>query len=528
MNRYPRVFLAFLLLMPAGLLADPPGVFALVGGRVHTVGSAPIENGTVIIRDGLIERVGAGIAVPADAVVIEVEGLNVYPGLFDAQTTLGLQTSTRRGGDGADTSSQSSTEPTARNRASQQLRLSAETLDGKRSTGVTTVLIAPTAGNFNGQSVILNLGDGELSTLILKDPASAQISFNTKSWGTFPDSLMGAIYLARQTLLDAQWLATAKGIYERDPRGRKRPEATADLEALAPVLRREIPVVFMAHDQVRMLRAADIGKEFGLRWVVSGALEAWEHADLLKERDATVLFSVDFPKKPSINVEDQSLAQIRDRVLSPTGASELARRNVPFALVSGPSLSSGGFIDGIRKVINAGLSEDDALRAVTLAPARIFGVDRQIGTLEAGKIANVFVTEGKFWEKDAEVRQLFIDGRQIRLTPESVDEESDESAPGEGSWDLTIRTPDGEISMHVALTITSGRIGGSFSGDRGSGQIRDGSIDGNRLSFTLSAQTVPGGETSDWRFSGTVEGNSIEGEVSNSLGTFQFTGRKPE
>ncbi|HVR44456.1 MAG TPA: amidohydrolase family protein [Thermoanaerobaculia bacterium] len=517
-----------LILLPSSLAAEPPGVWALVGGRVHPVASPPIENGTVVIRDGLIEAVGARVAIPPDAVVVEVEGLNVYPGLFDAHTTFGLPRRERSGGAARESREEpAAAEPTASTEAARLVTLTADALDARRATGVTTVLTVPREGNFNGQSAILNLGEGEIGALILRAPASTHVSFNTKTWGRFPDSLMGAIYHARQTLLDAQWLVRAREIYDRDPRGRRRPEASPDLDALAPALRREIPVVFSASDQVRIRRAADIGREMGLRWIVSGATEAWELGDLLAAAKAPVLFSVEFPRKPGIAPEDQSLREIRDRVLAPTGPAELARRNVEFALVSGPSLPPRGFIDGVRRSIENGLDEQAALRAVTLTPARIFGLDRQIGSLEPGRIANVLVTEKKFWEKDAKVRHLFIDGLEMRLPAEKEDE-AEASAPAEGTWDLTIRMPEGEVFMQVVLSTAGDQVTGSYSGDRGSGSIREGSVEGERVSFSIAAPTAPGGETSDWRFSGTVEGNSIDGEVVTSLGTFAFTGRKPE
>lgn len=525
MRQLVRPAVALLVLFfPSLTLAEPPGIYALTGGRIHPVSSPVIENGTVIIRDGLIEAVGASVDVPADAMVIELEGLNVYPGLFDAQTTFAIPAAASP----AAATSPSPADPTASTEALKLLRITPELLDAKRATGVTTILVAPREGNFNGLSAILNLGDGSPESLVLRAPASTQIAFNTKSWGNFPDSLMGAIYHARQTLLDAKWLIEADAIYARDPRGRRRPERSADLEALAPALRREIPVVFLADDQVRIRRAADIAKELDVRWVVSGATEAWEMADFLASSGAPVLVSVNYPRKPGINADDQSLRQIRDRVLSPTGAAELARRNATFALVSGADLSPGGFIDGIRKTIRAGLAEDAALRAVTLTPARIFGVDRQIGSLERGKIANVLVTEKKFWENGARVRHLFVDGRAIRLPKEKAPAEDDASEPASGTWSLTLRMPDGEVFLQVVLAVEGDRLTGSFSGGPGSGSIQEGSVQGSSVSFSITAEASPGAETSDWRFSGTIEGSSMSGQVTNSLGTFEFSGRKSE
>lgn len=516
LSRLLRATLLAVLALP--LFAQHRGVWALTGGTVHPVASPAVEGATVVLRDGLIEAVGAGIPIPADATTIDVTGLHVYPALFDAHTALGLPAATGQG----------AVEPTAASSAAQLLNLTEEARNARRAIGVAVVLAAPRGGTFNGQSVILSLGDGDAASQILKAPASMHYAYATKSWGNFPDSLMGAVHHLRQTLIDAKWLAEARAVYERDPRGKQRPVATPALEALAPVLRREIPLVISADSELLMERSATLAREAGVRWVVSGAAEAWESADLLARAGAPVLFAVDYPKKPEVNPEDQSLAAIRDRVNAPKGPAELAKRKVTFALVSGPALEAGGFVPGIRKAIEQGLGEEDALRAVTLTPAAIFGIDRQIGSLERGKIANVLVTEKKFWEKDAKVRRLFIDGREVRLPKEAPPAEGAAASPVAGSWNLTIRTPEGEIALQLTLSVSGGTVSGTYSGDRGSGSIREGSVEGSSVRFSLTAQTAPGGETSDWNFSGTVTEGTMTGEVSTTIGTFPFTGRKPE
>lgn len=522
LSRWLRVAAAatfFVFTSQAELSAEPPHVYALVGGTVHPVSSPPLPNGTVVVRNGLIEAVGAGIRVPADAVLVDTTGAQVYPALFNAQSAVGIPADPKEGSSGGK-------DPGAASLAAARLSLAPDTLDSWRGAGVGTLLSAQKGGNFQGGSVIFNLGDGPLDQLVLRSPGSIQFSFATRSWGTYPDSLMGAIHLARQSMLDAAWLVEARGNYEREPRGKRRPESNPDLEALAGVLRREIPLVFLADDEVRIRAAAEIGGQHKVRWIVSGASEAWELADFLEETGGAVLVSVDFPRPPTIAPEDQPLRAVRKRVLAPTGPAELAKREVPFALVSGANLGAKEYIAGIRRAIEEGLAEDAVLRAVTLAPAQMFGLERQIGSIESGKIANLIVTEGKFWERDAKVRNLFVDGRQMRIVAPPDSEKSPLSA--EGSWDLSVRLPEGEVALRLELTQQGERVSGSFSGDRGSGSIGEGTVEGNRIRFSLAAQASPSGEMSEWRFEGTITGNSMEGSVTSSLGTFDFSGRRPE
>src|SRR5688500_9439990 len=155
---------------------------------------------------------------------------------------------------------------------------------------------------------------------------------------------MVVISFVRQTLLDAQQNELATGIYARNPAGKERPVPTPDLEALRPALRRELPVVFVANDELMIRRAAEIAREFNLRWIVSGARQSYRMGDWFKQTGTPVLLSVDFPKPPAVRREDQPMRIIRDRVLGPTAAVELEKRGVRYALVSGSAASPATFI----------------------------------------------------------------------------------------------------------------------------------------------------------------------------------------
>src|ERR1051325_4858387 len=412
LRRFVAVFL-FLFTAPA-LFADAPGVYAIVGGTVHPVSGPAIENGVVIIRDGLIETVGKNdIALPRDATPIDAKGAHIYPGLIDAQTSLGFAAPAPRrgfgGGGGARRSTEETPEPSADTLAIRNAKISDDDADARRATGVTTIITAPAAGIFNGQSVALNLGGGPIESRVIKSPAAMQLSFNPRPAWTFPDSLMGVIAYIRQTLMDAQQHTAARAVYDRNPTGLRRPDDNPSLEALQPVLSRTMPVVFVADSEEMIRRAQRIAAEFNLNYILSGAREAYRIAPELK--NVPVLVSVKWPTAPADkdDREDQPLRVIRFRQLAPTSPSALAKAGATFALVSGAG-KTGDFLPGIRKAIKNGLSEDDALRATTLAPARIFGFDRQLGTLDRGKIANVVVCDKPIFDEKAKVTPVLRAG----------------------------------------------------------------------------------------------------------------------
>ena len=523
-------FLTFVAVvaLAAPLLADAPGVFAITGGTVHPVSGPEIANGVVVIRGGLIEAVGANVAVPSDAAVIDAKGKHVYPGLIDAQTSLGFPSATpaarRRGaGPRPQTATEQLPETSPAFLAMREGKLSDDDVQAKRGTGVTTILTVPAFGIFNGQSVVVDLGEGTMESRVIRNGATQQISFLPRPAWTFPDSLMGVIADIRQTMLDAQQYAAAHAIYEKNPTGFKRPDESPSSAALAPVLRRDVPVVFVADSDLMMRRAIALAKEFNIRYVLSGARQAYKMPAELK--DVPLLVSVKWPAPPATKEDrdEQPLRVIRDRQLAPTTPAVLQKSGVLFALVSGPG-KTADFIPGIRKAIDNGLSPDDALRAVTISPARILGVDRQLGSLDRGKIANVIVTDKPIFAKEAKVTRVYIDGREAKLPSEDQKGKRGAASSLEGAWSLIVKSSEGDVNFNVTFHVDGGSVTGSFSGDRGSGDIRSGSFEGTTVEFTITARAKAEGD--DWLFHGTLSGTTLQGTVSTTLGTFPFSGSK--
>jgi amidohydrolase family protein len=528
-----RRFVAFLvLLFPLALWADAPGVYAIAGGIVHPASGPEIPNGVVIIRNGLIEAVGATVAIPRDATIVDVHGAHVYPGLIDAQTSIGFASAAprRRGGGGGGGAGGGGgdrpAEPTPDSIAARNVSIGDDDAEARRAIGVTSIVTAPSNGIFNGQSVILNLGTGSVGSRVIKSPASMQISFNPRPTWTYPDSLMGVIAFLRQNFMDAQRLTAASEVYARSPAGLQRPESDPALEALQLALRRDVPVVFIADSVTMMHRAQVLAKDYNLRYILSGARQAYALADELKS--VPVLVSVKWPVAPTDkdDREDQPLRVIRQRQLAPTTPAALVKSGVSFALVSGAG-KTGDFLPGIRKAIENGLSADDALRATTIQPARIFGVDRQLGSLEKGKIANVVVSDKPIFDKDAKVKHVFVDGREIRLPADDKKPAEGAAAPIDGTWAITVRAPQGNVAIQATLRAEDGKITGTYAGDRGAGDIRGGSLDGNGFQFTISV-AQGSAEASDWVFDGTLDGKTMTGNVTTTLGKFEFSGSKSE
>ncbi len=385
---------------------------AIRGGTVVTVSGATIQKGTVVIRGGLITAVGADVAIPADARIVDATGMTVYPGLFDSYTAVGISAPTQAAGgtqrpggtpgtpavaappaapQAAPATQSSPSGQSPELMAADQLRIAADTFDAQRSAGITTALTASRDGIFQGQSALINLGSGEPEKLIIKSPVGLNVQLSSGrggggGGGGYPGSLMGVFSFVRQSLLDAQHYRDSWARYEQNKRGVERPQTDKSLAALQPVIAGQLPVVLQANTAREIRRVIGLAEEFKLSYLIAGGQESYEVADLLKQKNAKVLLSLNYPQRPT-NVEDpesESLRTLKERAEAPKAALALHKAGVKFAFQSGYMPRPQDLLLNAAKAIEAGLPKDEALKALTLYPAQIFGVAEQLGTIETG------------------------------------------------------------------------------------------------------------------------------------------------
>jgi hypothetical protein len=426
--------LALLFLASGALLADAPTVIAIHNARVIPVSGPAIARGTVIMRNGLIEAVGADIAVPADAWVIEGDGLTVYPGLIDALSTFGIPdaapATANGGGRGGFPAQQQPAAPvataTAANlpargpedrpyttswvRAADLVRPTDRRVESARAEGFTTAVAFPPRGIFAGQGAIVNLAGEKAGDMVVTDAVGQYVTFTTSGGfgGGFPNSLMGVMAYIRQVYLDAEHYRLAKQFYTAHPRGTQRPEYDRALEGVLESPRVLLPATRRI-DVDRLLRLAD---ELRLKALLYGLPEGYRSADLLKKANAAALVSLRWPEKARDSDPDEPdvlrVLEVHDQ--APSTPAVLAKNGVKFALYSGGIDRRADLFRAVRRAIDAGLSAEDALRAMTLSPAEIYGVSDRLGSIEKGKIANLVITKGDLFQDRTEVKYVFVDG----------------------------------------------------------------------------------------------------------------------
>ena len=519
-------------------------VYAITNARIVTVSGPVIERGTVVVRDGLIAQVGAGVTAPPDARPIDGTGLTVYPGLIDASTSLAIPRPTPApgppGGGGGLAGLFGQTAPSAVSPNSTQLpglqpeivasdiiRPGGAEVEAARNVGITTAQTAPRGNIFLGQSAVINLAGDTPQAMIVRSPVALYVGLNPIGQAQYPGSLMGVFSSVRQMLLDARRFREANEIYERNPKGLRRPEQDKSLAALLPVLARQVPVVMQA-DRVREIeRALDLAQEFNLQLVINGGMEADRVAARLKAANVPVLLSLNFPRRAaaaSAEADPEPLRILRERVEAPKTAGRLAAAGVRFAFQSGGMASMNDFLANAARAVEAGLARDEAVRALTLRSAEILGVAPQLGSVEVGKIANLTVTRGDLFDRNRRLAHLFIDGRQIELRPAAAP-----AGPGQGAagtWALNVTLGGSgnerqELSATLTLQQQGERLTGSLQGQLGTGSIAAGTVTGSDVNFTVPITLpAPASQTTDAIFTGTITGGEMRGTV-------QVVGRGP-
>jgi imidazolonepropionase-like amidohydrolase len=407
---------------------NEPSVYAITGAKIYTLAGAPIENGTVLIRDGKIAAAGANLSVPADAKVIDAKGLEVYPGFFDPVTQTGLtEISAVRATN--DISELGDFNPdivamTAVNPESAHIGVT-------RASGITEVLVTPGVRGFDtgggaptiaGQASLLTLAGWTNEQMTLRASAAMVINwpsiesrnydyetgrFSERSYSEVKAEYDKKVYALGDLLERARHYAQAveKGSLQNFERDLK-------LEALIPVVEGKLPVLVVAQSARDIRNSVEFCGKQNLKMILAGGVEAWRVKDLLKQKNIPVILG------PTMSVPNEEEYPYDKPMTQP---SELAAAGIPIAFASFDTSFSRRLSQQAGNAVAYGLPHEEALRAIMLNAAKMLGVDDQLGTIETGKLANIIVTDGDPLEIRTQVRYLFIKGRLTNLENRNSD-----------------------------------------------------------------------------------------------------------
>lgn len=372
---------------------------AITGGTVLPVSGPRIESGTVLIRDGRIEAVGANVAIPPDATRIDATGKWITPGLIHAATNAGLGVRGLQGfGERA-----LAGEVAAAFNVRDAIDPHALDLGVARTGGITTGVLGPSGPFVNGHAVVADLAGETVAEMIVRSPGALVINLTAAARGAGGGSRAGATARLRLLFQDARTLANRRADWNRAQMQALSAPAV-QLEALLPALAGDVLVVFQANRDIDILNALALAEEFSLRAMIHGGAEAWKVAPRLAAAGVAVALTPD----ASIPSFDGLGARLDNATL-------LRQAGVAVIIAQNDSGGERNLRYGAGNAVRNGMSWDEALQAVTLVPARVYGIADSHGSLEPSKVANLVIWSGDPFEFASVAERMFIRGREVSL-----------------------------------------------------------------------------------------------------------------
>lgn len=477
-----------------------PGWHAITGATVVTSPGSELENATLVVRHGVIVSIEAGAEAPAGARVWDARGLRIYPGLIEPFVEVSVPAP-----DTGAPGSHWNASVAAQRRALDGAGLSASDRQRLRSMGFVVAHLAPNDGLLRGQTAVVALGESQT----VSDPTARVIhgslwhaaSLRRGNLGEgYPSSKMGAIALVRQTLADAQWWPEAVRAHEQRPDRVGRPAPNDAVATLAD----SRGLLFIVDDELDLLRTARLAGEFGRDAVFVGNGTELRRLDAIASLGRPLITSVSLPMKPRVeSISDQNAVSLRDLMFweqAPTNLRRLREAGVATAITSSRLRRGENFYDNLRSAIRHGLSEDDALAMLTLAPAAMLGIDSRYGTLEPGKQASFVVVEGSLFDSSSKIRSVWTDGQRHEINADPQTTLNGEYAVG---FDLdgqpvSFRVEPDRRGLKVTYVIAAGGEPRAEDGEDAKPrqmQARSVERNGNRLSMLVDASLFGASET---------------------------------
>jgi imidazolonepropionase-like amidohydrolase len=386
-----------------------PNYFAIVHANIQVDPTTLLKDATLIVKDNQIENVGIGIPIPSGIALIDANGKFIYPSFIDLYSNYGINPAKQASGR-SNSYRNSQKGPYAWNDAVKTNFMAVENFEVTEKQakqlmcgGIGMTLSSSLDGIFRGTCVLAYTGLGSEHQSIFKDKAATALSFNKGSSNQdYPGSAMGSVALIRQTYYDANWYAGQNKEYNI---------GLAQLNQY-----KNLPAIFEAENKLAILRAAKIGKEFGIPYIIKGKGDEYQRVGAILEAGNRLIIPLNFPKP--YEVEDPfdamnvSLADLKHWEMAPANAGIMQKNKVPFVITSYGLNDGNEFLKNLRKAVQYGLSEQEALTALTLRPAQWMGISQAAGSLKKGMQANFFVSSGSIFENGTEIEEHVVAGHR--------------------------------------------------------------------------------------------------------------------
>ncbi|PHN05421.1 amidohydrolase family protein [Flavilitoribacter nigricans] len=530
-------------------IAPVTRTFVLKNATIITQPGQMIENGQILIKNGLIEAVGKSVSVPSNAKVIDVDSMYIYPGFIEGLSRTGVprpKDEERR--EIKDPGNPPNDAAGIQPERSVVDLLSADdsSIESMRKLGFTAAHVVPHGNMLPGQGAIILLGGSSPEEMVLASNTSL-FSQLEGARRVYPATTMAVMSKWRELYQQAKQAQQHEKNYKNNPRGMTRPSYDGTLEAFYPVLDQELPVFFTAESVKDAYRVLALQEELGFPLVLAGLKQGFYMTDELKAKGFPLLLSLDIPeskeekKKEEGEEEDKEKAKPdpEKEALKKRQKEAIAKHQSQAATLSEAGLTfgfstlevkSGDVKNNLMTMIEKGISEEKVLASLTTIPAKMLGMSDMLGTLEKGKIANLVITDKPYFSKESNVRYVFVDGAPFEYEAKKPKKKGDASAKvsAAGEWSYTINIPGQAMSGTFKIKQDGdGQISGTItSPDDGSeGELQEVVLSGNNLSFSFPYDA--GGQAMKVSFDVIIDGDEVEGTVTaGSFGTFDVEGER--
>jgi imidazolonepropionase-like amidohydrolase len=394
-------------------------LYAFTHVTLYTDYQTRITDATLLVRHGVVEKAGTGIAIPKGAVIYDLTGKFIYPSFIESYSSYGIPDAK------APPAQNPQMESNTKGAFCWNQAVKPETDAGKlftadagaasemRKMGFGAALVLQRDGIVRGTSAMVSLGEGKENNLLIATNVSANYSFDKGvSTQDYPSSQMGSIALLRQTYLDAKWYASDNS----------RREKNLSLEAF--ITQQKLPQVFDVNDKFSALRADKVGDEFGVQYIIKGSGDEYQRIAEIKDTKATFLLPLNFPM--AYDVSDPydamlvSLGEMKHWEMAPGNPAAFEKAQIQFALTSSDLKDKNDFRKNVLKAIEYGLSPTSALKALTYTPATILGMGNKLGSLKEGMIANFLITSDTLFSEKCILYQNWVQGVAYEVNPSDI------------------------------------------------------------------------------------------------------------
>ncbi|MFC3414659.1 amidohydrolase family protein [Algoriphagus hitonicola] len=527
--------------------SDPTGkkqvtsTYAITNATVFANASSSGSKATVLIKDGVIKAIGSNISLPAEAQEIKGDSLFIYPGFIDGASRAGI---TRPEDPKRPDNFVSSNPPdeiagiTPWRNALDQFSIKSSQVDDLRKAGFTLAQILPDGGMIAGKSAIVVLGD-ESSTNLVKENSGLAASLQG-SRGMYPGTAVGVMAKFRDVYKNTE-LTQERIAKFTSSTGISRPEMTPTYMGMSDVVDGQVPVVFTVGNDLEVRRAISLQEELGFNLVLTGLEEYDAVIDLIKSSGTKVLIKLEIPDDKAIKAQKEDVNEdvkaqyekVKEAYdLAISQAGKLEKAGVPFAFTTVGAQASD-ISKAITKMMEAGLSKEGAIAALTSNAASILGIERIAGTLDNGKMANMVITTGPIFEEDSQIKHVVVDGKifDYEISKKKNGKDDGKAVDPSGNWTYTSETPAGSSGGNFTIEKSDSDLSGEITYDdpQGGGEtsspLKEIEVSGSNLSFSFGVNA--GGMSLDVKVSGEINGDTMSGNMTiTDFGSYSITANR--